>query len=79
MTTQAHKSNLFNPPEGKLDVNDQLIKEGRVKNNTCTGLYMESFKWAKGEKTLSPRYRFTCTREQISQMKKTWYIFPLAL
>ncbi|BAZ69951.1 MAG: hypothetical protein KME28_06880 [Pelatocladus maniniholoensis HA4357-MV3] len=76
MNIKTQKSALFKPVVGKSDVDDQRIKEQRVKINAGTGLYMESSKWAKVEKTVSPRYRFTSAKEQVCQIKKTWYIFP---
>ncbi len=79
MTIKTHKSDFFKPLGEKSDVDHQLIKVKQVKINASTGLFMESSKWAKGEKTVSPRYRFTSAKEQVSQIKKIWYIFPFTL
>ncbi|MFB2770969.1 hypothetical protein ACE1AT_17005 [Pelatocladus sp. BLCC-F211] len=79
MTIKTQKSDFFKPLGDKSDVDDQLIKRQRVKINASTGLYMESSKWAKDEKTVSPRYRFTSPKEQVYQIKKIWYIFPFTL
>ncbi|TBR59991.1 hypothetical protein BLD44_000555 [Mastigocladus laminosus UU774] len=79
MATRTQKPNFFKPIGGKSEVNDQQIKGQRVKIDASTGLFIESSKWAKAEKTVSPRYRFTSDREQVSQIKKIWYIFPFSL
>ncbi|KOP27410.1 hypothetical protein AMR41_05280 [Hapalosiphon sp. MRB220] len=79
MTIKTQKSDLFQPLADKSDLNDQIARGKQVKTNVGTGLNIESSKWARSEKTMSPRYRFTSAKEQVSYIKKIWYIFPFSL